>query len=80
MFNGDIVRFGTVSPISTTFANTVWLVDSKTIDLTLGKSYFEYILRTPPEFLYPNRPIDYSWIFVSSIHFLLANYINFIFK
>lgn len=63
MFNGDIVRFGTVSPISTTFANTVWLVDSKTIDLTLGKSYFEYILRTPPEFLYPNRPIDYSWIF-----------------
>lgn len=63
MFNGDIVRFGTVSPISTTFANTVWLVDSKTIDLSIGKSYFEYILRTPPEFLYPNRPIDYSWIF-----------------
>jgi hypothetical protein len=64
MFNNtDVIRFGTVSPISTTFANTVWLIENKYINYSYGFSYFEYLLRTPPEFLYPNRPIDYAWIF-----------------
>lgn len=61
--NNDVVRFGTVSPISTTFANTIWLIEHKHINYSFGISYFEYILRTPPEFLYPSRPTDYAWIF-----------------
>lgn len=63
-FSGEIIQFGTVSPISTTFANIVWLVDTRQLDLTLGQSYWEFFLRTPPEFLYPDRPRDYAWIFL----------------
>lgn len=62
-FTGDIVRFGTVSPIATTFSNTVWLIDSGTVPLALGRSYWEFIPRTPPAFLYPDRPQDYAWMF-----------------
>jgi hypothetical protein len=58
-----MIAFGTVSPISTTFANTVWLVDNGKLELALGRSYWEFILRTPPEFLYPDRPKDYAWLF-----------------
>lgn len=61
--SSDAIRFGTVSPIATTFSNMVWLIDSKTLPLAWGKSYWEFILRTPPEFMYPGRPIDYAWIF-----------------
>ena len=56
-------HFGTVSPIATTFSNIVYLIDSKTMDLVFGKSFLEFIPRTPPEFLYPDRPRDYAWIF-----------------
>jgi len=56
-------HFGTVSPIATTFSNIVYLIDSKTMDLLFGKSFLEFIPRTPPEFLYPDRPRDYAWIF-----------------
>jgi hypothetical protein len=57
------VRFGTVSPIATTFSNTVWLVDNDVIGLTWGKSYLEWLLRIPPEIIFPNRPRDYAWMF-----------------
>jgi len=59
----DAIKFGTVSPIATTFSNTVWLINSGNLDFAWGKSYWEFILRTPPEFLYPGRPTDYSWMF-----------------
>ncbi len=62
-FNPDIVQFGTVSPIATTFSNMVWLIETKRMDFTWGQSYWEFILRTPPAFLYPERPADYAWIF-----------------
>ncbi len=63
MFSGETAKFGTISPISTTFANVVWLIESNSINYLLGQSYYEYFLRTPPQFLYPNRPIDYAWMF-----------------
>ena len=54
---------GTVSGIATSFANTLHMVDQNIISHLWGRSYFEYIPRTPPEFLYPDRPSDYSSIF-----------------
>ena len=56
-------HFGTVSPIATTFANIVTLVDTNQVQLLWGQTYAEFIPRTPPEFIYPNRPQDYAWIF-----------------
>ena len=55
--------WGTVSPICTTFANTIHLVETGQLDYMYGKSYWEFILRTPPAFIYPNRPRDYAWMF-----------------
>ena len=63
LFEKNAYHFGTVSPITTTFANTVSLIDTNQVSLLWGKSYAEFIPRTPPEFIYPNRPQDYAWIF-----------------
>jgi hypothetical protein len=59
----DAIQFGTVSGIATTFSNMVWLIENEKIELAWGRSYWEYILRSPPAFLYPDRPTDYAWIF-----------------
>lgn len=59
----DAIRMGTTSPIATTFSNTVWLIQNNIINYSFGQSYWEWILRTPPEALYPSRPIDYAWMF-----------------
>src|SRR2546423_3207304 len=59
----DAVRFGTVSPIATTFSNTVWLVQNGIINHSWGKSYLEWVLRIPPEIVFPNRPRDYALMF-----------------
>ena len=59
----DAYQFGTVSPIATTFANSVYLIDSNSMHLLFGKSFLEFIPRTPPEFMYPGRPVDYAWVF-----------------
>lgn len=58
-----IYHAGTISPVASTFANTLFMVQEGIIDLKYGMTYFEYILRSPPEFLYPDRPKDYAWIF-----------------
>lgn len=59
----DAIQFGTVSGIATTFSNMVWLIENERVELAWGRSYWEYILRSPPAFLYPDRPTDYAWIF-----------------
>jgi hypothetical protein len=61
----DAVRLGTISPIATTFSNTVFMVDHGVIDYSFGKSYLEWFLRIPPEALYPDRPKDYALMFES---------------
>lgn len=61
--SSDAIQFGTVSPIATTFSNMIWLIEGGTLDMAWGKSYWEFILRTPPAFIYPDRPTDYAWIF-----------------
>jgi len=62
---GDVVYSGTLGPITTTFANTVYLIKQNSLDFIYGRSYFEFLLRTPPEFLYPDRPKDYATIFAN---------------
>lgn len=59
----DAIRMGTVSPIATTFSNTVWLIQNNIIDYSWGRTYWEWILRIPPEILFPDRPVDYAWMF-----------------
>ena len=59
----DVVHMGTISAIATTFSNTVWLIENNSIIHSLGQSYWEWILRIPPERLYPDRPIDYALMF-----------------
>lgn len=64
LYPNGVVSFGTISPIASTFANTLYALKTDIAGHIWGKGYWEYILRTPPEFLYPNRPSDYAWIFV----------------
>ena len=64
-FSSDIVKFGTVSAIASTFSNTVWAVDSGVLDYAWGQSYLEFIPRTLPKFLYPDRPKSYALMFES---------------
>jgi hypothetical protein len=60
-----IYHAGTISGIATTFSNSVHIIENSVASLDLGKSYFDYLLRTPPEFLYPDRPQDLAWMFPS---------------
>src|SRR5450830_988404 len=58
-----VVYSGTLGPIATTFANVIALFNRNSLDFLYGSSYFDYLLRTPPEFLYPDRPLDYATMF-----------------
>jgi len=65
--NSDIMFYqGTINDIATTFSGTIMLLKDHVIDYMHGKSYIDYILRTPPHFMYPNRPQDLAWIFVNN--------------
>lgn len=61
--DSGVIRLGTVSPIATTFSNTVFMIENQMINLSLGKSYLEWLLRIPPEAVYPGRPADYALMF-----------------
>lgn len=63
--SGIMFYQGTVNDIATTFSGTIMMLKENMIDYYYGSSYFDYILRTPPEFLYPGRPEDLAWIFVN---------------
>lgn len=54
---------GTINDIINTFSTLIYIIELRIVDYIHGKSYFEYILRTPPEFIYPDRPEDLAWIF-----------------
>ncbi len=59
----DFYATGTFGDISATFFNAVALIESRTTPLLLGNTYFDFIPRTLPAFLYPDRPRDSSFIF-----------------
>lgn len=60
---GIILYQGTLNDLSNTLSGTLYLINQGLEDFWLGKSYFEYLLRTPPAILYPDRPNDLAWIF-----------------
>lgn len=79
-----VYQLSTLSSIGTTVANTVYLVQNGQVDLLYGRSFLEYIPRTPPEFIYPDRPVDYAWMFqdyglvaAGGFHELAEAYLNF---
>ena len=64
--SGILFYQGTINDIATTFSGIIMLLQNKVIDFYYGSSYFDYILRTPPQFLYPDRPKDLAWLFVDN--------------
>lgn len=79
-----VYQLSTLSSIGTTVANTVYLIQNGQVDFLYGRSFLEYIPRTPPEFIYPDRPVDYAWIFqdynlvsAGGFHELAEAYLNF---
>lgn len=63
--SGILFYQGTINDIATTFSGTIYMLQQHIINYYYGSSYFDYILRTPPKFLYPGRPEDLAWIFVN---------------
>ena len=63
LFDQGIYFAGTISGIATTFSNIIHMIENSVLDFNFGQSYFDYLLRSPPEFLYPERPRDLAWIF-----------------
>lgn len=59
----NVVYSGTLGPITTTFANTVFLGENGLISFLYGSGFTDYLLRTLPAFLYPERPQDLAYIF-----------------
>ncbi|MGA1847654.1 O-antigen polymerase [Deferribacter abyssi] len=64
--SGIMFYQGTINDIATTFSGIIYMLKHHIIDFYYGSSYFDYILRTPPKFLYPDRPQDLAWIFVNN--------------
>jgi hypothetical protein len=63
LLEAGIYHAGTISGIATTFSNMIHMVENSVVPYDYGLSYFNFLLRTPPEFLYPGRPQDLAWIF-----------------
>lgn len=61
--SGVLLYQGTVNDLATTFSGIIYLVNNYGLEHLYGQSYFDWILRTPPSFIYPERPKDLSWIF-----------------
>lgn len=63
MFDSGVFFLGTISGIASAYANVLHMIEAEVVNLKFGLPYIEYLLRTPPEFLYPGRPRDLSSIF-----------------
>ncbi|WP_306532894.1 hypothetical protein [Geobacter sp.] len=59
----DMYDLDFISAISTTFSNTIYMIQNNFIGFSYGESYLDFILRTPPKFLYPDRPEDLALLF-----------------
>jgi uncharacterized protein (DUF486 family) len=84
MLDEGFLFLGTISGIASSYANVLHMVQNKVIDWQWGIPYFEYLLRTPPDFLYPDRPQDLSAIFdkygylsIGGFFELAEEYLNF---
>lgn len=55
-------RQGTMNNLSLSVATVIYAIEKNDIDYRLGSSYLDYIARTPPAFLYPDRPVSLAWV------------------
>ncbi|MDC0607878.1 hypothetical protein OAO83_03805 [Amylibacter sp.] len=64
------IKFGTISPISTTFSNALYLIQGDYVQYSYGATYLDWLLRIPPQFIYEDRPRAMAWLFAE--HDLLS--------
>lgn len=55
-------RQGTMNNLSLSVATVIYAIDRGDIGYRYGSSYLDYIPRTPPEFLYPDKPKSLAWL------------------
>jgi hypothetical protein len=53
---------GTLNNLYLTISTTIYAIQNNMIDYWHGSSYLDYILRTPPQFMYPDRPESLAWL------------------
>jgi len=58
-----LIYQGTFNDIASTYLGAIYLIENNIESLWFGESYFNYFLRTPPEFLWPDRPDTLSLLF-----------------
>lgn len=56
------LHVSTLSNITATFTGFIWLADTGYV-VEPARTYLGYVLRIPPEFAYPDRPVDLAWVF-----------------
>ncbi len=61
--NDRMFNLGTIGDIATNFYSIYGLIDEGRMGYLYGKSYIEFIPRTLPSVIYPNRPEGLEWIF-----------------
>ena len=57
------IKFGTISPICTTFSNALYLIQADYVQFSYGTTYLDWFLRIPPQFIYDDRPKALAWLF-----------------
>ncbi len=61
--DGEVaLHISTLSNITATFTGFIWLADTGYV-VEPARTYLGYVLRIPPEFIYPDRPVDLAWVF-----------------
>lgn len=63
MLDDGVFFVGTISGIASAYANLLHMIENNVIGWQWGVPYLDYFLRTPPAFMYPDRPKDLSYIF-----------------
>lgn len=56
------LHISTLSNITATYTGFIWLADTGYV-VEPARTYLGYVLRIPPEFIYPGRPVDLAWVF-----------------
>ena len=59
---------GTFNNISTGVAGVIYAIENGLSNLYYGSSYVDYILRIPPESIYPERPKSLAWFTLSVLN------------
>ena len=55
-------RQGTMNNLSLSVATMIYAIEKGELTYRYGSSYIDYIARTPPAFIYPDRPKSLAWL------------------